>query len=284
MELSLFQVDAFAQRPFTGNPAAVVPLSEWLPDARMQQIAMENNLSETAFFVPAGDDYHIRWFTPVSEINLCGHATLASAYVIFSGLAGDAASPGGSSFSRHRVKFESQSGPLSVTTSNGRLVLDFPAWPPTRMERYPEILDQALAGVEVLGVYENRDLLVELESEHAVRAVHPDFGLIRKLGRNVMVTAPGAVISRLPSSDPVAEPADFVSRFFAPHLGVDEDPVTGSAHTQLIPFWGEKLGKKQMFARQLSERGGDLWCTWDGDRVGIGGHCSFFLKGTISIP
>jgi predicted PhzF superfamily epimerase YddE/YHI9 len=287
VELPLYQVDAFASRPFTGNPAAVIPLKEWIADSLMQGIAMENNLSETAFFVPAPgtlgnivpgagtandgpsdgapvapptSEFHIRWFTPLREINLCGHATLASAYVLFHELG----------YKEETVVFHSKSGPLRVNREkDGKLTLDFPAWPPRRLVEYPEILADALKE-EILGVYQYRDLLVELSDEMAVRRVQPDFTLLGQLQHMVIVTAPGIH-------------ADFVSRFFAPSAGIDEDPVTGSAHTQLVPFWGEKLGKKQLYAKQLSRRGGELWCRWAGERVLMSGHCAFFLKGTISI-
>ncbi|TDX00637.1 PhzF family phenazine biosynthesis protein [Dinghuibacter silviterrae] len=278
MDLPLYQVDAFASRPFSGNPAAVVPLDEWLPDTLMQEIARENNLSETAFFTPRGADFHIRWFTPGGEINLCGHATLASAFVLFHELG----------YVRDEILFDSASGPLKVSREAAAppgargavpaappeaaaplLTLDFPAWPPRPVQEYPPALAQAL-NREIVSVHEYRDLLVELEDESAVRNLHPDFGLLRELGQCVIVTARGT-------------DADFVSRFFAPHLGIDEDPVTGSAHTQLIPFWGARLNKKDLYAKQLSRRGGELWCTWAGDRVTISGACAFFLKGTISI-
>jgi PhzF family phenazine biosynthesis protein len=277
LDLPIYQVDAFASRPFSGNPAAVVPLDEWLPDALMQEIARENNLSETAFFTPQGADFHIRWFTPGGEVNLCGHATLASAYVLFHELG----------YVRDQILFDSASGPLRVSREAAapsaagtaqsrdgaeiaaRLTLDFPAWPPQPLADYPPALAQAL-NCEILGVHEHRDLLVELDNEATVRNLHPDFGLLGELRQCVIVTARGAV-------------ADFVSRFFAPHLGIDEDPVTGSAHTQLVPFWGARLHKNELYARQLSKRGGDLWCTWAGERVTIGGTCAFFLKGTISI-
>lgn len=259
MELPLYQVDAFAAKPFSGNPAAVVPLEQWLPDALLQDIARENNLSETAYFTKQGNDYHIRWFTPGGEINLCGHATLASAYVLFRELG----------YTGTEIRFDSASGPLRVTREDPRLTLDFPAWAPQRLPDYPPALTRAL-NREIVAVYQHRDLLVELEDEEAVRGVHPDFGILRELEQCVIVTARG-------------RDCDFVSRFFAPHLDINEDPVTGSAHTQLIPYWGEKLGKNQLYAKQLSRRGGDLWCTWVGDRVRIGGECAFFLKGTISI-
>jgi len=273
--MSIFQVDAFTKQPFSGNPAAVVPLTQWIGDDLMQRIAMENNLSETAFFVPvaqnvarspalAGSEssahFHIRWFTPSVEVNLCGHATLATAYVIFNELG----------FTGEEIIFQSQSGRLSVTReADGKLTMDLPSWPPVRLPEYPESLITAL-NREILGVYQYRDLLVELEDEATVRSLQPDFKVLQQLGQSIIVTAPGLK-------------ADFVSRFFAPNLGIDEDPVTGSAHTQLIPFWGEKLRKKQLYAKQLSKRGGELWCTWMGDRVRISGHCAFFLKGAISV-
>lgn len=266
MNLPIYQIDAFAAKPFSGNPAAVVPLDDWLPDGLLLNIARENNLSETAYFVPQGPDFHIRWFTPGGEVNLCGHATLASAFVLFyeMGYAGD------------QVQFQSLSGPLRVRRgaaeggkTTGRLTLDFPAWPPRPLADIPETLSRAL-NCEIVGVHEHRDLLVELEDEDAVRNLHPDFGALKELRQCVIVTAPG-------------KDCDFVSRFFAPHLGIAEDPVTGSAHTQLTPFWGARLDKNELFAKQLSRRGGDLWCTWKGNRVHIGGTGAFFLKGTITL-
>ncbi|HVZ55397.1 MAG TPA: PhzF family phenazine biosynthesis protein [Chitinophagaceae bacterium] len=258
MHLTLYQVDAFTNRLFGGNPAAVIPLPQWIPDDLMQQLAMENNLAETVFFVPQGPDYAIRWFTPVLEINLCGHATLASAFILYNYLGYD----------RPRLTFHSKSGPLVVERQGNRFLLDFPSWKPERISDYPDDLAAILGVPEILGVYRYRDLLVEVADERAVRAAQPDFGAIKKRGDKVILTAPGREV-------------DFVSRFFAPSAGIDEDPVTGSAHSQLIPFWSEKLGKPVMQARQLSRRGGEIYCEQRGQRVTMGGECVYYMKGEI---
>jgi PhzF family phenazine biosynthesis protein len=262
MKLELFQVDAFADKLFTGNPAAVVPLKKWIDEKLMQQVAMENNLAETAFFVRSKTkeaDYDIRWFTPAVEINLCGHATLAAAWVIF-----------GRMKKKRKIIFNSKSGLLSVTKNKRLLELDFPSWKPERVDRYPDTLLASLGNPEIAGVYQNREYIIELMNEEAVKNCRPDFTLMKKVDRMVIITAPGRQV-------------DFVSRFFAPNAGVDEDPVTGSAHSQLIPFWSEKLGKKRMTARQLSRRGGTVYCASKGDRVIMGGSCVFYMKGEIVI-
>lgn len=264
MKLSIYQVDAFTNKLFGGNPAAVIPLTQWIEDDLMQKIAMENNLSETVFFVPStqqGIDYDIRWFTPAAEINLCGHATLAAAYVLFNEFA----------FKNFTIYFHCQSGKLSVERRANVYVMDFPAWKPERFNEYPADLLKALRVEEVVGVYRNRDIVVEMQDEKAVANCKPDFSLLKSLGEKVIITAPGT------------NGIDFVSRFFAPSAGIDEDPVTGSAHSQLIPFWAEKLNKKKMMARQISKRVGDLECKWWGDRVTMSGQCVFYMKGEITI-
>ena len=264
MKLTLYQVDAFADALFKGNPAAVVPLEQMLDESLMQQIAMENNLSETAFICPSqkeGVHYDIRWFTPAVEIDLCGHATLASAYVVFNLLG----------FKDTQLCFLSKSGILKVKNENSMIQLNFPSWPPSRLHEYPEELPVALGGAEIVGVYKYRDLLVELMDEEAVRNCVPDFGLINTLGDKVIITAAGRSV-------------DFVSRFFAPSAGVNEDPATGSAHSQLIPFWAEKLGKTQMKSLQLSKRGASFTCELHGDRVMMGGSCIYYMKGEIQLP
>lgn len=259
MKLTIYQVDAFADKVFSGNPAAVIPLDAWIDDSLMQQIAEENNLAETVFFVPKMDGFHIRWFTPELEIDLCGHATLASAFVLFELLG----------YEKDTIIFYSQSGPLKVHRDGSYIALDFPSWIPERMMDYPEEVIKGLGLTEHLGVYKNRDYIVELETEKDVLAVKPNFSLLNQVDViGVIVTAPGSN-------------CDFVSRFFAPNCGVPEDPVTGSAHAQLIPFWAEKLGKHTMHARQLSKRGGELWCTQKGDRVIIKGKAVFYMKGEI---
>jgi len=263
MKLTLYQVDAFTNKLFGGNPAAVIPLKKWIDDKLMQKLAMENNLAETVFFVASktkGVDFDIRWFTPALEINLCGHATLASAHVIFEIL----------KTKKKKVVFDSKSGLLTVTKKKNLLEMDFPSWAPERITEYPDELLACLGNPEIAGVYKNREYLVELMNEEAVRNCNPNFSLMKKVDKMVIITAPGIGI-------------DFVSRFFAPTSGIDEDPVTGSAHSQLIPFWSEKLGKAKMTAKQLSQRGGDIYCEQKGERVIMGGECVFYMKGQIEI-
>jgi PhzF family phenazine biosynthesis protein len=258
--MTLYQIDAFTEKLFGGNPAAVIPLEKWIDDQLMQKLALENNLSETVFFVKKGDDFDIRWFTPEVEINLCGHATLASAYVLFNMLG----------YHKPQITFHSKSGPLRITQDGKVINMDFPSWKPGKVNEYPEALLASLGNPEVVGVYKNRDYLVELQNEEAVRKIQPDFTLMKKAGEKVIITAPGKEV-------------DFVSRFFAPTAGVDEDPVTGSAHSQLIPFWSYKLGKNKMKAKQLSKRGGTIYCEQKGERVIIGGECVFYMKGEMAM-
>jgi PhzF family phenazine biosynthesis protein len=261
--MTLYQIDAFTDKLFSGNPAAVIPLQKWIDDELMQKIAMENNLSETVFFVPSDltdADFEIRWFTPELEINLCGHATLASAFVIFNYL----------HFARTEIKFSSQSGILSVTKNGELIEMNFPSWTPERSNESAEIFQRALGVNEIVGIYKNRDLLIELSNEYAVKKCAPDYSLIRKSGYKIIITARGNSV-------------DFVSRFFAPTAGIDEDPVTGSAHSQLIPFWSKKLNKKNMTALQLSKRGGKIYCEQKEDRVIMAGNCIFYMKGEIEI-
>jgi len=264
MKLTLYQVDAFTSTLFKGNPAAVVPLEKWIDDELMQQLAMENNLAETVFFVPSkqtGADYDIRWFTPEFEINLCGHATLASAFILFEFLG----------FKKSKLVFHSQSGILKVEKKNTLYEMDFPSWKPERIDIYPENIVGILGIKEIIGTYKYRDLLIEVATEEEVLTAKPDFTALKKIKEMVILTAPG-------------KEADFVSRFFAPSAGIDEDPVTGSAHSQLIPFWSEKLNKKKMFAKQLSKRGGDIHCEQlSNERVMMGGECVFYMKGEFEI-
>jgi PhzF family phenazine biosynthesis protein len=264
MNLTLYQADAFTNKVFGGNPAAVIPLTEWLPDELMQQLALENNLSETVFFVPSNNDtsdFDIRWFTPEVEINLCGHATLASAYLLFNVL----------SFAKSVIRFNSKSGVLTVTKKDDLISMDFPSWKPERLNDYHLSLSQILGDVEIVGVYKYRDTLVELQNEAAVKNCRPDLTIMKKHFDKLIITAPGTSV-------------DFVSRFFAPGAGIDEDPVTGSAHSQLIPFWHEKLGKKKMHALQLSQRGGEIWCEQvNNERVTMSGQCVFYMKGEITL-
>ena len=261
MKIPLYQVDAFTTKIFAGNPAAVCILEEWLEEPLLQSIAAENNLSETAFLVERDGECEIRWFTPATEVALCGHATLASAYVEFFCRAWPAQS----------IRFETrQAGPLTVTRRGELLEMNFPARPPQASET-PPVLGEIL-GVKPKQVFTSaEDLLVVVEDETAVLQARPDFtALLNFKARGFILTAPG---SR----------CDFVSRFFCPAVGVPEDPVTGSAHCVLIPYWSAMLGKKALHARQLSKRGGELWCRDEGERVTISGRAALYLEGTIMI-
>lgn len=259
MKIPLYQIDAFTGRVFAGNPAAVCPLDSWCDDALLQSIAMENNLSETAFFVAEGEGYRIRWFTPASEVDLCGHATLASAHVLFFllGCSGD------------RIRFQSRSGELNVRRAGGLLELDFPSQVPVPCE-VPDNLTEGLGRLPV-EVLLSEDYFATYSSEEDILALEPDMTLLKRLGaRGVIATAPG-------------KEADFVSRFFAPKLGIDEDPVTGSAHCALTPYWSRRLGKRELSARQLSRRGGELFCTDRGERVSIAGRAVQYMEGYIDV-
>jgi PhzF family phenazine biosynthesis protein len=298
MILPYYEVSAFTTNPFGGNPAGVCPLDAWLPDAVLQGIAANNNLAETAFTVPCrepegkdasatqaaaqvpspqpsprlggereletrggspGSDFELRWFTPTVEMDLCGHATLAAASVLFAehGWPGD------------EIRFHSRSGLLTVSRDQNLLTLDFPARPPQPVGA-PEALIQGL-GLAPQEVFRARDYLVVYASEAEVRALKPDFAVLKTLDcLGIIATAPGA-------------DADFVSRFFAPGAGVNEDPVTGSAHCTLIPFWAQRLGKTKLFTRQVSQRGGELFCEFVGERVRIGGRAVHYLRGEIQI-
>ena len=259
MKLNLYQVDAFASKVFEGNPAAVCPLDNWLPDSDMQAIALENNLSETAFFVPSDNGYHIRWFTPKREVDLCGHATLASAYVLFHILG----------YAKDMIEFDSRSGPLLVTRQGDYFVLDFPSQPPVIGDIPAEIIEAfEKSPRECL---RSEDLIVVFESEVDVKNANPDMGQLERLDlRGVAITAR-------------ASQYDFVARFFAPKYGIPEDPVTGSAYTQLAPYWAEKLNKNKLEAKQVSARGGEVICEVMGDRVRIAGKAVLYLQGTILI-
>lgn len=260
MNLTIYQVDAFASEVFKGNPAAIVPLENWLEADLMQKIAVENNLSETAFFVKKEDIYEIRWFTPTYEIDLCGHATLASAFVLFEIL----------QLETEIVKFYShKSGNLTVEKKGDLLVLDFPARPVQQAE-IPDGLIEAI-GSEPKEVLKARDYFLVYETEQEVLDIKPNFSKLVEIdAHGFIVTAKG-------------DSSDFVSRFFAPEVGVPEDPVTGSAHCNLIPFWAERLGKTELFAKQISARGGELFCELIGDRVKIGGKAVLYLKGEIYV-
>ena len=260
MRLKIFQIDAFTDAVFGGNPAAVCPLESWLDDATMQAIAYENNLSETAFFVPAKGAYALRWFTPLAEVDLCGHATLASAYVVFHHLRPEADS----------VAFDTRSGRLDVSRDDDGLTMDFPALAAHPVET-PADLSAGL-GAAPVAVYADMDYLALFETESQIRAIEPDQTALARLDerRGVITTAPG-------------ETADFVSRFFSPRMGVPEDPVTGSAHCMLAPFWAERLGKTALRAHQASARGGAVHCTVAGDRVRLAGRAVQYLEGTITV-
>lgn len=255
--LRLFQVDAFTDRLFAGNPAAIVPLDAPLPAETMQAIAAENNLAETAFFFPRGKRFSLRWFTPAREVDLCGHATLATAWVLFEKLG----------YGQSAIAFDTKSGELTVTREGERLWMDFPADPPAPAP-CPDALREGL-GRPPMEVHAAADYLAVFESEEVVRALRPDFRALAKLDRRgVIVTAPG-------------RKADFVSRFFAPNCGVDEDPATGTAHCTLAPFWSGRLGKKKMLAHQVSARGGVIHCEPRGARVRLGGQAVLYLEGSI---
>ncbi|WP_396625750.1 PhzF family phenazine biosynthesis protein [Luteitalea sp.] len=265
MRLPIYQVDAFTAEVFRGNPAAVVPLESWLPDATMQGIAAENNLAETAFFVPTGPaEYQLRWFTPEVEVDLCGHATLAAASVLFEHLGQSAPA----------VTFETRSGPLVVSRDGEAYTLDFPVRRPRPLPRDRQVA-VALGG-EPNELWLARDCMAVFETEAEVRALAPDMAKVKALGVFGMIaTAP---------ADPALSPgADFVSRFFAPAAGVLEDPVTGSAHCTLVPYWADRLARTTLEARQVSKRGGALRCTIDGERVRMTGKAVCYLEGTITV-
>ncbi|MFE8071889.1 PhzF family phenazine biosynthesis protein [Marinobacteraceae bacterium S3BR75-40.1] len=262
--LRIFQVDAFTDRLFGGNPAAVVPLEDWLPDELMQKIAAENNLSETAFIVEEAAGYRIRWFTPGAEVPLCGHATLATAFVLFQHYLPD----------HESVEFQSASGPLSVTRrADGWLEMNFPNLAFNSVEEWPALLSEGL-GIgpkPCFHVPNDTNYMVILDSEADVLAIEPDLRALTRLGnQGVIVTAPG-------------NDSDFVSRYFAPGVGVDEDPVTGSIHSVLTPYWAERLGRQTLLARQLSSRGGVLKCELRGERVAIAGQAVAYMDGRLTL-
>ena len=260
MKIPIFQVDAFNKELFKGNPAAVCPLKEWLPDEAMQKIAYENNLSETAFFVEENSKFSLRWFTPVSEVNLCGHATLAAAHILFNHL----------KYAERTIIFSSHSGDLLVTREeNNLIVLDFPSQPARQIPL--EETHSIAMGIQPKAVFKANKLMMVFNNEKEVLSLDPDFDLVKNLDSfGVIATAKG-------------DSYDFVSRFFAPAVGIDEDPVTGSAHTTLIPYWSELIGKDQLIGWQCSRRGGILYCENKQDRVLIGGHAITYLEGTINM-
>jgi PhzF family phenazine biosynthesis protein len=270
--LPLYQVDAFTRQVFTGNPAAVCPLETWPDDATMMHIAAENNLSETAFLAPIGapgdeapgmgGDFRLRWFTPTTEVRLCGHATLATAFVIFTELG----------WTQDVVRFETKSGPLWVRRDGDRLAMDFPARQVAPSADPPPLLAAALgcAPVAVWEASPSRSLIAVYEDEDTVRGIRPDFARLTELHRSVAITAPGKT-------------SDCASRFFAPDHGIPEDPVTGSIHCALTPYWAKRLGRPQIHARQVSARGGELFCEDRGERIAIAGYAVKYMQGVIAL-
>jgi len=262
MPLPVFHLDAFTAKPFAGNPAAVCPLAGWLDDALLQAVATENNLSETAFFVPCGDHYELRWFTPRCEVKLCGHATLASAFVVLQIL--DAG--------RDSVRFETRfSGPLTVSRHGDLLAMDFPLLVPWSCAAPPTAFSLALGKAPTAVEQIEDNYFAIYESEEEIRRIHPDFRSLEQLHpAGVAITAPG-------------NNADFVSRYFAPSYGIPEDSVTGSTHCSLAPYWAQRLGKTRLHARQVSERGGELWCEVMRERVILKGNAVLTLRGELLI-
>lgn len=261
MKLDLYQVDAFAEKLFTGNPAAIIPLQDWIPDDMMQQVAMENNLSETAYFVKSDAGYEIRWFTPEFEIDLCGHATLASAYVIKNFLEPHLA----------EINFTTQkAGNLRAFAKDGMYTLDFPSRMPQKTD-VPSQLLKSVGTTNAVEILKSRDYFIVLPDEDAVMNAEPDFTIMKEIDTiGVIITAKG-------------RSADVVSRCFYPGAGIPEDPVTGSAHCNIVPYWAGRLGKEKLHCKQLSQRGGDLWCELEGDRVLMSGKVVLFMRGEIDI-
>lgn len=259
MNIPIYQIDAFAKNAFEGNPAAICPLDTWLPDELLLSIAEENNLSETAYFIKTNKGYHIRWFTPVAEVDLCGHATLAAAYVIFNELG----------YQENSISFESKSGILKVEKDNDLLIMDFPSQPPTVCE-LPKEIQQAFDATPIKCL-KSEDYILVFNTEDEILNAKPKLDLLKNIDlRGVIITAP--------SGD-----YDFVSRFFAPKYGINEDPVTGSAHTKLVPYWANQLKQTKFNAKQISKRGGELICELKGERVTIAGYATKFLQGSIEI-
>jgi predicted PhzF superfamily epimerase YddE/YHI9 len=260
MKVPYYQIDAFTERPFSGNPAGVCLLDRWVRDAVLQQIAEENNLSETAFLVGSGEEWDLRWFTPTVEVDLCGHATLAAAFVIFTELGHRGSS----------VRFRTSSGVLAASSENGVVMMDFPSRPGQPCAAPPGLISGL--GHIPREARKSRDFLAVLGSEDEVRSLAPDLTQLATLDcLGIIATARGSDV-------------DFVSRFFAPRVGVPEDPVTGSAHCTLIPYWAEKLGKTKLIARQLSRRGGTIHCELRGERVGIGGRAVLYSRAELQLP
>lgn len=268
LKLPFYLIDAFTDQVFGGNPAAVCPLDAWLPDDVLQKMTIEHNQSETAFFVPTDTGFELRWFTVLGEINLCGHATLASAHVIFNHM----------HYPKNEILFSTRFvGDLSVKKDGDILTMNFPSWPPQKLDEIPPIAVEALRAQPQEG-FLKRDYLFTFPHQNDILNLKPDFAVLARWAAQnpsvrlrVCVTAPGA-------------DCDFVSRFFCPGDAVEEDPVTGSAHSMLIPYWAARLGKNKLFARQLSARGGELHCELQGDRVLIGGRAKTYLTGSLSLP
>ncbi len=263
MQLTMYQIDAFSEQVFRGNPAAVVPLEHWLPDATLQAIAEENQLPETAFFVAEEDGYRLRWFAPAAEVDLCGHATLATAYVMFEHMG----------FAEPEIRFHTRSGLLAVKRSGEGLSMVFPAMRPQPCEPPPAlVVGLSPVGRKPIATLSAMDYIAVFETEEEVRALTPNLTQLGTLDlRGVIATAPG-------------KKADFVSRFFAPHVGIPEDPVTGSAHSQLAPYWGVRLKKNLMRAEQVSARGGALTCEVVGEQVELTGRAAHYMTATITVP
>ena len=262
MKIPIYQVDAFTSDIFKGNPAAVCPLKEWLPDQIMQSIAMENNLSETAFYVEENEEYYIRWFTPKAEMDLAGHPTLASAHIILKEF----------NIDKNKLIFKTHLGDtLNVIFKDNLYLMDFPSRPPRLLEDFDLSLLHEALGKKPIKVFTYRDLIAIYDNEDEIRSIIPDMEKLKQLEfPSVVATSIGRDV-------------DFVSRNFAPRLGIPEDPVTGSTHCELIPYWSDQLNKKEMIAHQLSERGGRIYCTNNRERVSIGGEAVTFLRGEIEV-
>ncbi len=260
MKLKVYIANSFSEKKFGGNPAAVVPLKEWLSDVLMQQIAAQNNLAETVYFIPQGDDYAIRWFTPAVEVSLCGHATLASAHIMFEHLG----------YAREQIIFHSKSGPLKVTRNRDKIILDFPVDEPGKIPNN-ELINKSL-GIKATEVFKSRfEYMAVLNSQEEIETLKPDLALVKQLpSLGLIVTAKG-------------DKVDFVSRCFFPQSGIDEDQVTGSAHVVMVPYWAKQMGKTKLSAIQLSARKGYIDCELAGDRVLMSGHANTYLEGDFYI-
>lgn len=259
MKIPIYQIDAFSEAKFKGNPAAVCPLQEWLDKKTMADIAAENNLSETAFFVKEKDGFGLRWFTPEIEVPLCGHATLASAHVLFNHLG----------YKDETIRFYTKSGQLTVQKKDDLLAMNFPARYPKPVQAPADLIEGL--GAEPIEVLKDLNFLAVFENEQQVQQLKPNFAVLSRINyAGIICTAPG-------------ESSDFVSRYFASYVGINEDPVTGSAHTTLTKFWSQKLNQKELFAKQISKRGGVLYCTDLDDRVQVAGKAVTYLEGTIEI-